>query len=270
LFKSILLKEAGDWTSWRDFYISDKVSEAEDVMSLYLKPKDGKPLPSYLPGQYVSLSTNVPDLHYSQPRQYSLSGKPEPDHYRVTVKKEPAATVGTHPGYLSTVLFDNKKVDDVVQVSYPRGDFVLDTSKTIDNPLVLISAGVGLTPMVSIVDTLLAKDHKAPITWAHSTRNDRSQVFGQHLKHLKGLQNNVNIKLFNKQGDGEGYDFTGRMDLNKLDKKKDLHVGDETAKYFICGPEGFMTDMQDKLVSYGVQKEQTKLEIFGNALLAKQ
>jgi nitric oxide dioxygenase len=265
-----MLKEAREWTDWRDFIISEKVYEAEDVMSLYLEPKDRNPLPPYLPGQYVSLSTNVPDLQYSQPRQYSLSSKPEQGHYRVTIKKEPAAIVGTHPGYLSTVLFNNKKAGDIVQVSYPRGDFVLDTSKPIAFPIVLLSAGVGLTPMVAMVDTLISKDHKPPISWVHSTRNSRSQVFAQHLQSLRALQQPINIKLFNKEGDGQGYDFEGRMDLRKLDKTKDLYVDDETTRYFICGPESFMTDMQDVLESYGVKKEQIKLEIFGTALLTKQ
>lgn len=150
-----MLKEADGWTSWRDFVITDKVKEADEITSFYLKPKDGKPLPAYLPGQYISVQLEVPDLHYLQPRQYSLSSAPREDWYRISVKKESGVQIGhpdapAHPGYVSNVLHDRKQVGDVVEVSFPRGDFFLDTKRTLDFPIVLISAGVGVTPMVAI------------------------------------------------------------------------------------------------------------------------
>jgi nitric oxide dioxygenase len=117
-----------------------------------------------MPGQYISIRTSVPDLHYLQARQYSLSDKPTPDHYRITVKKEPALDIEnpkakSHPGYISNILHDEKNIGDLIQVSHPAGEFYLNTREETDTnaPIVLISAGVGLTPDLSILSTLLSK-----------------------------------------------------------------------------------------------------------------
>jgi len=279
--ESDMLKEAGDWTSWRDFVIADVVDEAEGIKSFYLKPKDGKALPSYLPGQYISIQMKVPELDdYMQSRQYSLSGAPRSDHYRVSVKKESAVSqdgrlAPSHPGYVSSVLHEQKRAGDVVQLSFPRGDFFLDTRKTIDYPVVLLSAGVGITPMVSIVDTLVDQNHKSPVSLIHATRNTRLIAFSKHVRDLPTNHDNIKVSTFisdpNSDDEVEAkqdYDFAGRMDPDKLDKKKDLHIGDDSASYFICGPSSFMLDMGKKLESYGVNKDKIKMEIFSTSLLS--
>lgn len=271
-----MLREAAkcDWTSWRPFVIADKVKEAAEITSFYLKPKDGKPLPKYLPGQYISVQMEVPDLHYLQSRQYSLSGEPRQDYYRISVKKESGVSVGdpsapAHPGYVSNVLHDDKNVGDVVEVSYPRGDFFLDLERTLDFPIVLISAGVGVTPMVAILETLVARGHEQPIEWVHATRSRRLHAFGEHVRELGKEHGNVRVEVFNKEADdGEeaGYDFKGRMDLGKLDRERDLHVGDARTEYYVCGPEGFMMDVKKTLVGYGVKEEKIKCEIFSTGM----
>jgi len=281
--ESDMLKEAGDWTSWRDFVIADVVDEAEGIKSFYLKSKDGKPLPAYLPGQYISIQMKVPELDdYMQSRQYSLSGAPRPDYYRVSVKKESAVSqdgqlAPSHPGYVSSVLHEQKHVGDVVQVSFPRGDFFLDTSKAIDFPVVLLSAGVGITPMVSMIDTLVDENHKAPVSLIHATRSARLFAFSKHVKDMRTNHDNIKVSIFNSNPDSgdeaeagakQDYDFAGRMNLDKLDKKKDLHIGNDSASYYICGPSSFMKDMGAKLESYGVQKDKIKMEIFGTSLLS--
>jgi len=257
------------------------VDEAEGIKSFYLKPKDGKPLPTYLPGQYISIQMKVPDLDgYMQSRQYSLSGAPRPDYYRVSVKKESAISqdgrlAPSHPGYVSSVLHEQKHVGDIVQVSFPRGDFFLDTSKTIDYPVVLLSAGVGITPMVSMIDTLVDQNHKAPVSLIHATRSSRLFAFSKHVRDLRTKHDNIRVSIFNSNpnsGDeAEAQlenDFVGRMNLDKLDQKKELHIGDNSASYYICGPSSFMKDMGAKLESYGVQKDKIKMEIFGTSLLS--
>jgi len=279
--ESDMLKQAGDWTSWRDFAIVDVVDEAEGIKSFYLKPKDGKPLPTYLPGQYISIQMKVPELDdYMQSRQYSLSGAPRPDYYRVSVKKESVASQDgqlepSHPGYVSSVLHEEKHVGDTVQVSFPRGDFFLDTSKRVDHPVVLLSAGVGITPMVSMIDTLVDKNHKAPVSLVHATRNTRLFAFRTHVRDLRTKHDNIKVSIFNSNPDSgneagaeHDYDFAGRMNLDRLDPKKDLHIGDESASYYICGPSSFMKDMGRKLESYGVKQDKIKMEIFGTSLLS--
>lgn len=265
-----MLREAGDWAGWRDFVITKKVKEAQFITSFYLVPKDKKVLPKFLPGQYVSVQTDVPDLHYLQSRQYSLSSAPNKDYYRITVKKERGAPkIGeadapTHPGYISTILHDRKEVGDVVQVSFPRGDFYLDPSKAVDYPVVLISAGVGVTPLVSILEALADKKHTAPISWIHGTRNSKLQAFGDHVRDLQQDTSNLRIRVFNQEDDKQtSYDFVGRVNLDKLDPDKDLHLSNSSTEYYVCGPGSFMTDVKKTLLNMGVEESRVKEEVFG-------
>lgn len=270
-----LLKEAGPWNDWRDFRIVQKVRESSEITSFHLAPGDGKPLPSFLPGQYISIRTSIPDFPYLQPRQYSLSDAPYPDHYRISVKREPSLDLDhphakAHPGYISNILHNNKDIGDVLQVSHPAGEYFLDTSKdsSSDSPTVLISAGVGLTPNLSILNTLVAKDTKRKTSWIHATRNSQVQAFGNHIKDIVYTHKNVQGYVFNKnpgQNDQKGVDYQlkGRMDLSKLSRNQTLFINDPRTGYFICGPEQFMTDMERVLLGWGVDGKRIKLEVFG-------
>ncbi|THW56665.1 flavohemo protein [Aureobasidium pullulans] len=265
-----LYKSAGPWTSWRDFRISKKVPESEEITSFYLSPADGKLLPSYLPGQYISVATSVPSLHHDQNRQYSLSGAPSPQHYRISVKRESAVQKGdlTHPAYISNILHGEKQEGDILQVSHPYGEFFADPKNTGKGALVLISAGVGITPMISILDTFTQENSDRRISFIHATRSSGVQAFGSHVRDITSSHSNVSATIFNKlpaeeAKQGVDFDFATRMDLDVLEKKKDLCLQDKEACYYICGPSGFMTDMGNKLKSFGVEDARIKLEIFG-------
>ncbi|TIA21438.1 flavohemo protein [Aureobasidium pullulans] len=265
-----LYKSAGPWTSWRDFRISKKVPESEEITSFYLSPVDGKSLPSYLPGQYISVATSVPSLHHDQNRQYSLSGAPSSQHYRISVKRESAVQKGdlTHPAYISNILHGEKQEGDILQVSHPYGEFFADPKNTGKGALVLISAGVGITPMISILDTFTQENSDRRISFIHATRSSGVQAFGSHVRDITSSHSNVSATIFNKlpaeeAKQGVDFDFATRMDLDVLEKKKDLCLQDKEACYYICGPSGFMTDMGNKLKSFGVEDARIKLEIFG-------
>ena len=270
-----LLEEADGWNDWREFRISQKVEESSEIASFYLVPVDGKPLPSYLPGQFISVRLPVPDLHHLQARQYSLSDAPNRDCYRISVKKESALNLKhsdakAHPGYISNVLHSEMNVGDLIQVSHPAGEFFLDTQneKTQNGPVVLISAGVGLTPDLSILNTLISKDTKRKISWVHASRDSQVQAFKSHIQKTVKSHDNVQSHVFNKnpgKDDQEGvdYQFKGRMSLNKLHTDHDLFVNDASTEYYICGPEKFMTDMSSVLSGWGVGRERIKMEVFG-------
>jgi nitric oxide dioxygenase len=277
-----LLEEADGWTDWRDFHISQKIRESSEITSFHLSPVDGKPLPSYMPGQYISIRTSVPDLHYLQARQYSLSDKPTPDHYRITVKKEPALDIEnpkakSHPGYISNILHDEKNIGDLIQVSHPAGEFYLNTREETDTnaPIVLISAGVGLTPELSILSTLLSKGLKRKISWVHAARSSDVQAFGKEIQELARTHSNVQTHVFVKEPgkeaqEGVDYQFTGRMSLNKLDTDHDLFIHDERAEYYVCGPEKFMAEVESVLTGWGVDQKRIKLEIFNTGDIPRQ
>ena len=268
-----LYDAARDWTGWRDFIIRDKVPEAEHITSFILGPVDGKPLQSYLPGQYVSVQVDVPTLHYNQARQYSLSDKPYPDHYRISVKKEPGLDVNDpeghkHPGYVSSVLHDAKSIGDHVQLSKPRGEFYLDMSSQSRNPLVLISAGVGVTPLMSILDTVLTEQPSRQIRWIHGARTVQDMAFAAHVRDQAQSHTTLRHVLFVKNvtksdRPGSDYHHTGRVDLKICDKEQDLVLSDTSALYYICGPPSFMSAMRQGLQGYGVEGSRIKLEVFG-------
>lgn len=262
-----LYAEAEGWTDWREFKIADKVKESDEITSFYFKPVDGKPLPEFLPGQYISVLTDVPHFGYQQSRQYSLSDAPNPAYYRISVKKEPGAD--TSPGWISNILHDDKNVGDVVKLSHPAGDFFYDPTKDQDGPVVLLSAGVGVTPMVSIMNTLLQRKSKQQISFIHGARSTSVQAFADHVRKHTAEEPNLHSIVFIKnpiaRKDQQGVHFhhSSRVDLAKLDHKRDLHLDDNKTKYFVCGPEAFMASMWKGLQSLGVEPDRIKMEVFG-------
>lgn len=273
--ESDLMEQADGWTDWRDFRIAKKVPESAEITSFYLEPIDGRQLPSFLPGQYISVMMDVPDFKYMQSRQYSLSDAPNPSYYRISVKKEAAAqdTNGGkyHPGYISNILHTDKKVGDVVKVSHPAGEFFCDVDNT-HGPVVLLSAGVGLTPMVSILNTLVQKKQTArKISWIHATRSSEVQAFAEHIQQVIKDNEDVNAVVFNKSPranaiEGVDYKFKARIDLGALDKDKELHLSNRATMYYVCGPTTFMAAMSEKLQSLGVGEDRIRMEVFGTGI----
>ena len=271
-----IYSETDGWTDWRDFEIVDKIRESEEITSFLLKPVDSKPLPSYPPGRYISIRTEVPDLKHLQSRQYSLSDAPRTDHYRISVKREQGLDLAhpdapAHPGYISNVLHDEKQVGDVLQVSHPAGEFFLDVAHD-HRPIVLMSAGVGLTPMLSIMKTLAERNATQTISWIHGTRNSKVQAFGKDVMDMAAQHQNIHLSVFlghpeERDMIGKDYKFAGRMTLGKLDRERDLFLDKSDAVYYICGPESFMSDMSASLKVLGVGEERIKLELFGTGTL---
>ncbi|GAB7356407.1 hypothetical protein MBLNU459_g7181t1 [Dothideomycetes sp. NU459] len=280
--------DGGGWTGWREFRIAAKQRETPSISSFYLEPVADNaapplPLPRFLPGQYVSVMAHVPALKYGQARQYSLSDAPGGTRYRISVKKDEGAVVVAadgsggdgggdarhQPGYLSNILHECKVVGDVVKVSHPAGEFFLDPDEDSDAAVVLVSAGVGVTPMVSILNTLVARRSRRRISWIHATRSTEAQAFATHVRETVEAHDNISAVVFNKKPaegavQGLDYDFKTRMDLDVVDGEKDLFLKDrQPATYYVCGPDSFMVDIAKKLKSFGVEDARIKMEVFG-------
>lgn len=270
-----LYKQADGWTDWRDFRIARKEQESSEITSFYLTPVDGKPLPSFLPGQYISIQVPVPGLEFKQARQYSLSDSPNPTHYRISVKREPGVDGVAHPGYVSNVLHADKEEGDVLRVSHPYGDFYFDSAAVpADAPVVLLAAGVGLTALMSILNSLTASSTTRPVAWIHAARTSGARAFAGHIQSLADAHPNLRKILFVSQpsesdAQGRDYDAAGRLDLAKLDAEKDLFAGDKRTRYYVCGPERFMVDMQKGLKELGVDEDRVHLELFGTGGVPK-
>lgn len=270
-----LYRETNGWADWRDFTIDKKVSESDEITSFYLKPVDGKSLPSFQPGQYISVRMEVPDLKYLQARQYSLSDKPSPDFYRISVKKESGLNprepeAKHHPGWISNLLHSEKQEGDIVQVSHPHGAFYLADAAESSAPLVLVSAGVGLTPLTSILNTIASSPtvNTRKVHFIHSARQAKSRAFKDHLLSLSKQYPNLQVTLFNTspsadEKEGEDYHVRGPVVLEALEKNEQLFLDDASTQYFVCGPEGFMTSTARSLAGLGVTTDRVRMELFG-------
>ncbi|KAK5662689.1 hypothetical protein OQA88_8605 [Cercophora sp. LCS_1] len=269
---------AEGWVGWRKFRIARRTVESGVITSFYLEPSDGvTPLPKYLPGQYVSLQLHVPQLGYLQSRQYSLSEGPRAmgKYYRISVKRDDGEKPGV-PGIISNILHDSYKVGDEVELSHPQGEFFVDPSDATKEgvPAVLISVGVGATPLLSILESLVPNEGETahpvrrPVSWIHASRSSGMQPFREEVKQIVRQNDNVSANIFLKTLDSEdkyGFDYHFgeiRLDLAKLDKERDLYLDNARAEYYVCGPESFMIDTRRKLLGHGVGRDRIHLELF--------
>ncbi|KAG8415861.1 hypothetical protein J3459_014021 [Metarhizium acridum] len=196
--------------------------------------------------------------------------------YRVSVKKEAIEPYtiedlaeGRVSGIVCNRLHDQYKVGDVVNISPPRGEFFFDDAAVPPTaPVVLLSAGVGATPLVSILDSILKSPNATrPVTWAHAARHADSVCFGKHIRDIVASTSNVRSALFVKNvkdvdEEGRHYDFAGSMNIDKLAEQGALYLDDKTAEYYLCGPEEWMIKMRDELTSKGIDVERVHLEVF--------
>lgn len=254
----------GGWEGWRKFVLSDKVRESQEITSFHLTPVDKGPLPTFKPGQFVSVRCFVPELGVYQPRQYSLSDIPNQDRFRISVKKEAPAGVDLPAGHVSSFLHDSLPVGSELDISMPFGDFVLNANAT--TPVVLISGGVGLTPMVAMMKAVVAENTSRKVVFVHGVRNGGVQAMKETLSHaVSSNPQNVSRAVFYgsvSEADRPGldYDFAGPVDLNRI-KDKVLLPG---ADYYICGPLPFMGIQREALLAMGVEPERIHMEVFGS------
>lgn len=277
--EAALYASADGWTDWRRFRIARKVRESSQITSFYLEPADGsRKLPSFLPGQYIGVRISVPDLKHLQPRQYSLSSAPGKPYYRISVKRD--APDARHPGSVSNVLHSSKHEGDEVDVSHPFGDFFFDAQREkATAPVVLLSAGVGLTSLLSILETIVDDENenendglRRPVTWIHGARSSAARAFAAHVRDVARSHANVRTSFFTtrpvRHGDdadvrGLDFDHDGRVDLARLAPDADLHLSCPDTLYYVCGPESFMLQTKRALAAEGVDESRLRMELFG-------
>lgn len=250
--------EEGGWEDFKELEVVDKVKESDVITSFYLKAKDGKPLPTYKAGQYISVRVRVPGEQFTSIRHYSLSCAPGKEFYRISVKRE----ADFEPvGKVSNYLHDHVNVGDAIEASAPAGDFVLNMEETA--PVALISGGVGLTPMMSMLETLVENNSDREVTYIHSARHEGVHAFSEEACELAGKLKHGSCYYgyqspANKDG---GHHFTGYITKEFLADK----ITKDTICY-VCGPEPFLKSVVNMLVQLGVSDENIRYEFFGPAL----
>jgi nitric oxide dioxygenase len=251
--------QQGGWKGFKAFKVVRKVKESDVITSFYLTPEDGKDLPEFTPGQYISVKLEIPGQVNTHIRQYSLSDAPRKDYYRISVKRE--TNPDHHDGIVSNYLHGSVEEGDKLPVSAPAGDFVVNTD--VKTPLVLLSGGVGLTPMVSMLKTVAALQPDRQVTFIHATSNSRMHAFREDAA-AAAAQGNVKTVIFYDNPTPEdqekaNYDVKGYVTKEWL---KDNIQLDET-DFFFCGPVPFMKHVNTALKELGVPGERIHYEFFG-------
>lgn len=256
----------GGWTGWREFVVRDKTPESEEITSFVLEPADGGPVEDFEPGQYIGLAVEVPALGLQQIRQYSLSDAPNGRSYRISVKRQ-TGNESQPPGYLSNLLHDHVEVGDRLRLAPPYGNFCIDVQAT--TPVVLISGGVGLTPMVSMLARVLQSPGRQ-ILFVHGARNGAVQAMKNHLRRTAAEHPNFKLWVFyseplERDVQGRDYDYPGLVDLRLLGES--ILLAD--ADYYLCGPIPFMRMQHDALMNLGIREAHIHYEVFGPDLFAE-
>jgi ferredoxin-NADP reductase len=238
--------------------IIDKVQESQTIWSFYLKPTDGRPLTQYQPGQHIVVRLDVPGQAGPILRSYTLSGASGKDYYRITVKREGTLS---QPGLASSFLHDDVQPGDTILISEPQGRFVL--LKDSRRPVVLLSAGVGITPMVSMLETIAQESGPRNVWFFHGSRNAEHQPMGECLRKLAREHSNIQLFIHHSQPSeteqiGLEYDGIGRIDLDFI---KQVLPGYDV-DFYLCGPRSFVEILSAGLKSWGVQDSQIAFSYF--------
>jgi ferredoxin-NADP reductase/MOSC domain-containing protein YiiM/ferredoxin len=244
------------WPGFRQLAVTAITHESESVISIRLDDPNGAPLPAARPGQYLTLRVQPDAEQRSLLRNYSLSGPPDAGDYRIAVKRE---RDGAASGYLHTRL----AVGDQLDIAAPRGTFILDRTQA---PVLLISAGIGATPVLAMLQALAEEHSDREIWWLHGTRNRRQQSFAAEAHGLLASLPNGRSHVYYSRPDpddlqGRDFDSAGRLTgsvLAQLEPPRD-------AEAYLCGPTPFMDEISASLAALGIDAARIHTEPFGPA-----
>ena len=255
-----LAAKPGGWNGWRDFRVESVTQESETIRSLVLVPVDGGPVVRHEPGQYLGFLFDLPGRGVLK-RNYSVSCAPNDRAYRITVKREGRADEPA--GIVSTWLHEVAP-GTVLKAAPPAGDFVLDRDSAA--PVVLVSGGVGLTPMMSMLETIAATTPDRPTWFVHGALNGRVHALRDRVRALTEARPNLHAQVFYAEPSredrlGAHYDAPGLISADWLVR----HTPHGAATYYLCGPKPFLAALVNGLLRRGVPAERVRYEFFGPA-----
>ena len=254
--------------TYRPFVVKRIERESDTIKSFYLKPNDNAGFAHFGPGQFLPIRVNIPGQDAHVIRTYTLSDASGKGYYRLSIKREPALDDFVAPGLVSNFFHDTIQVGSVIEAMAPRGRFVLDTSN--ERPVVLLSAGVGITPMIAMLNDLshrvLCCGEKRDVWFIHGARNSREQAFRGYLKEFSSAYPHIHTRIRYSDpapGDAIGvtHDSEGRVDIELI---KEILPFDDY-EFYLCGPPPFMKSIYEGLIGLNVSAERIHYEFFGPA-----
>ncbi len=261
------------WNGKRKFRIDRRVveNEAGDICSFYLVPHDERPVPSFRPGQFLTFELPIPGEPQPAVRCYSLSDSPHENYYRVSIKRQgppPNAPDGTPPGLSSNYFHSQLQEGDIVEAMAPSGGFYLDEES--ERGVVLIGGGVGITPVLSMLNSLVARRSNREIWLFYGIRNRVEHAMADHLRAIDRAHANVHVVICYSRPsetcrEGEDYNQKGFVSVELF---KTL-LESNNYEFYICGPPPMMDMVTHDLEEWGVPEEHINFEAFGPATVKK-
>jgi hypothetical protein len=253
-------------SSYQDYRVSSIVDESETIRSFYLTPVDGAAPSTHQAGQYLPIEVRLAGEHRPLRRTYTISNAPNGEYFRLSIKKEAAAKPGLPPGAVSSYLHDHLAAGSILRVARPRGTFVLEKESV--RPVVLISAGVGITPLLSMLEQLLQEADAGStrqLWFVHGAKNSAVQGFRDYLQDL--AQRYPNLNLYTVYSDpsptdllSKKFNAVGHISVELL---KDILPLDDY-EYYYCGPAPFMRGLKAGLAALNIRPERIHYEYFGS------
>jgi ferredoxin-NADP reductase len=263
-------QEKTGWNGIRKFTVARKVAECADTFSFYLKPHDRRPIAGFKPGQYLTFQLALPGLGKPLVRCYSLSDCTRPDHYRVTIKRCPPPPRTPHPPGLGSSFFcDVVKEGDILDVKAPAGHFHLELEK--DQPVVLISGGVGITPMIAMAHALIEAKSTRACWFFFGARNSEEHMLRAETLALAERYPNLKLHVCYSRPNptdipGRDYHHEGRVTVELMKSR----LPSQNYHFYLCGPGPFMESITSDLYEWGVPDAQIHFEAFGPATVKRK
>lgn len=248
--------QPGGWEGFRYFTVDKKIVESDVITSFYLKPSNGGDIADFQAGQYISIKLEIEGEEFTHIRQYSLSDAPGKDYYRISIKRE--AGTNNPDGKVSNYIHDEVQEGARLLISAPAGDFVLNTEKS--TPIVLMSGGVGVTPMISMLNTIIDKQPEREVTFIHAAQNGQVHAYRDHVATAAEKFAHVNSHVFyDTPNTDDVYDVKGYVTAEWLRE----NVSANDADFYFCGPFPFMKSVNNSLKELGVEENRIHFEFFG-------
>ena len=260
--------EVGVWNGYRNFVVRRVVRESIHTTSLYLEPEDGKPIPTFKPGQHITLQFQQRGKSKPLVRCYSLSSGPDKPYYRISVRHVEDRGDNKGPGVVSTIINNRSQVGDLIPIKAPSGHFCLDEDSK--DVAVLLAAGIGITPMISMLERLIDSRSERNVVLIHGSRNGKEQQFRERLREIVLKHSNIHLVSCYSRPQPE--------DVKAVDYQVEGFASIELLKailpsmqceYYLCGPPAFMASMYEGLGEWGVEESRIKYEQFGPSTIGK-